>query len=61
MRERFDKTKRQGDLPPDGDPAVLPAYILAVTHSIAVQAKAGLSQGKLTAIARLALSTWHSA
>ncbi len=61
LRERFEKAKREGDLPSDADPAVLAAYILTVAHGIAVQAKAGFSRDKLTAIARQALNTWPSA
>lgn len=61
LRERFEKAKREGDLPSDADPAVLAAYILAVAHGIAVQAKAGFSRDKLTAIARQALNTWPRA
>ncbi len=61
LRERFEKAKREGDLPSDADPAMLAAYILTVAHGIAVQAKAGFSRERLTAIAHHALSTWPGA
>jgi AcrR family transcriptional regulator len=61
LRERFEKAQREGDLPSDADPAVLAAYILAVAHGIAVQAKAGFSRDKLAAIARQALNSWPRA
>lgn len=60
LRERLERAKTEGDLPPSADPAVLAAYIMAVTHGMAVQAKAGFTREKLTAIAEQALSGWPS-
>jgi AcrR family transcriptional regulator len=61
LRERFEKAKKESDLPKSADPAVLAAFICAVTHGIAVQAKAGFSRKLLNAVADQALSTWPSA
>jgi AcrR family transcriptional regulator len=61
LRERFERAKREGDLPADADPSILAAYILTVAHGLAVQAKAGFSREILSAVARQALSTWPQA
>lgn len=58
LRERFDRAKEGGDLPPDAHSAALAAYILAVAHGMAVQAKAGHSKELLMAVAKQALATW---
>ncbi len=58
LRERLERAKRDGDLPKTADCAVLAAYVCAVLHGIAVQAKAGFSRKTLKAIAEQAVSTW---
>ncbi len=61
LRERFERARREGDLPETADCAVLAAYVCTVLHGIAVQAKAGFGRTKLEAIAEQALSAWPSA
>jgi AcrR family transcriptional regulator len=58
LRERFERAKAEGDLPETAKPDVLAAFLMAVLHGMAVQAKAGFSRDKLEAIAEQALSTW---
>jgi len=58
LRQRFERARDEGDLPADADCSALAAYLLAVTHGIAVQAKAGFPKDRLMAVARQALSTW---
>ncbi|MGN6828022.1 TetR/AcrR family transcriptional regulator [Paucibacter sp. M5-1] len=58
LRERFERAKREGDLPADANCAALAAYVSAVTHGMAVQAKAGYDREVLNAVADQALSTW---
>lgn len=58
LRERFEQAKREGDLPKTADCAALASYICAVTHGMAVQAKAGFSRERLDAVAAQALSNW---
>ncbi|MGE0216372.1 TetR/AcrR family transcriptional regulator [Mycolicibacterium sp.] len=58
LRERFERAKAEGDLPGSADPDALTAFILAVNHGIAVQAKAGFSRERLKKVADQALSTW---
>lgn len=58
LRERFERAKREGDLPADADCAALAAYVLAVAHGMAVQAKAGFSRERLMSVVRQAMATW---
>ena len=58
LAQRFERSKAEGDLPPTAQPEALAAFIMAITHGMAVQAKAGFSPDKLKAVADQALSTW---
>lgn len=58
LRERFERAKAEGDLPETAKPEALAAFVMAVTHGMAVQAKAGFSRAMLEAVAEQALSTW---
>ena len=61
LRERFERAKADGDLPATADCATLAAYIMAVAHGLAVQAKAGFSRDVLDAVANQALAGWPAA
>jgi AcrR family transcriptional regulator len=58
LRQRFERAQAEGDLAPGAKPAVLAAFVLAIMHGMAVQAKAGFSRAMLEAIVEQALSTW---
>lgn len=58
LRARFERAKAEGDLPPTAKPEALAAFVMAVGHGMAVQAKAGFSRSMLEAVAEQALSTW---
>lgn len=58
LRARFDRAKAEGDLPQTAQPAVLAAFVMAVLHGMAVQAKAGFSRDMLEAVAEQALAAW---
>lgn len=58
LRARFERAKRAGDLPETADCGTLAAYLMAVLHGIAVQAKAGFPRTVLAAVAAHALATW---
>lgn len=60
LRERFERAKAEGDLPDSAKPAALAAFLMAVLHGMAVQAKAGFSRDKLEAVAAQALASWPS-
>jgi AcrR family transcriptional regulator len=58
LRERFERAKAEGDLANTAKPDALAAFVLAVLHGMAVQAKAGFSRERLEAVAEQALSRW---
>lgn len=58
LRERFERARAEGDLPQTAKPDALAAFVMAVSHGMAVQAKAGFSRDMLEAVATQALSTW---
>jgi AcrR family transcriptional regulator len=58
LRDRFERAMAEGDLPKTAKPDALAAFVLAVTHGMAVQAKAGSSRAMLEAVAEQALATW---
>lgn len=58
LRDRFERAKQEGDLPETANCAVLAAFVMAVIHGMAVQAKAGFSRNMLEAVAEQALSNW---
>jgi AcrR family transcriptional regulator len=58
LRKRFERAKQEGDLPETANCAALAAFVLAVLHGMAVQAKAGFSRDMLESVAEQALSTW---
>ncbi len=61
LRERFERAKAEGDLPETAKPEAIAAFVMAVLHGMAVQAKAGFSRDMLEAVAEQALSTLPSA
>lgn len=58
LRERFERAIDEGDLPNSAKPDALAAFVMAVLHGMAVQAKAGFSREVLKAVVEQALSTW---
>lgn len=53
---RLERAKAEGDLPETSQPDAIAAYVMAVLHGMAVQAKAGFSRQKLEAVAEQALA-----
>ncbi|MDY0974043.1 hypothetical protein SOM61_03630 [Massilia sp. CFBP9012] len=51
----------EGDLPASARPAALAAYVMALLHGMAIQAKAGFEREMLDAVVEQALSTWPGA
>jgi AcrR family transcriptional regulator len=58
LHERFERAKAEGDLQETVNTEALAAFVMAMTHGMAVQAKAGFSRDMLNAVADQALSTW---
>lgn len=61
IRARLEAAKAAGDLPEAADPAALAAFLMAVMHGMAVQAKAGLPRETLLAVAEQALAAFPPA
>jgi len=57
-RERSEQAQADGDLPEAARPDALVAFVMAVTHGMTVQTKAGFSCYMLEAVPEQALSTW---
>lgn len=60
LRKRFERAKEENDLPPTANCATLAAFVCAVLHGMAVQAKAGFSREMLNAVIDQALAGWPS-
>ena len=58
LRDRFERSRRDGDLPPDADPDTLARYIQTVFMGLCVQAAAGTPGNELRAVAECALAGW---
>lgn len=58
LRDRLQRAKAEGDLPEAARPEALAAFVMAVLHGMAVQAKAGFPRAMLEAVAEQALATW---
>jgi len=58
LRRRFQRAKREGDLPKNADPAELSHYVMTVLHGMAVQGADGASPNKLRRVAEIALRAW---
>lgn len=58
LRERFEQAKAEGDLPETVKCDALAAFVMAVLHGMAVQAKAGFSRDMLKAVADQALAAF---
>jgi len=59
--ERFERARKEGDLPKGADPLALARYLMAVANGMCVQASAGSSTRDLLATAKLALAAWPGA
>ncbi len=55
---RFQRAKREGDLPKNANPADLAGYVMTVVRGMAVQAAGGASSDQLHRVAQIALRAW---
>ena len=58
VRERFERAKQEGDLPPDADPAALARYLSTIMQGMGVQAAAGATREELRQTVDLALAAF---
>lgn len=56
LRARLSRAREQGDLSSSASPDALANFVLAVSHGMAVQAKAGFDRYQLREVAELALA-----
>ena len=61
LRKRFERAQAEGDLPASARPDALAAFVMALLHGMAIQAKAGFERDMLNAVVEQALSTWPGA
>jgi AcrR family transcriptional regulator len=58
LRERFERDKRNGNLPKDANPATLATYLVVMANGMCIQAAAGASGKQLHDIVEVALAAW---
>jgi AcrR family transcriptional regulator len=58
LRRRFQRAKREGDLPAKADPADLARYVATVIHGMAVQRAGGATRAQLFRVMKIALRAW---
>jgi len=58
VRERFERAKREGDLPRDADPTALARYLSTVMQGMGVQAAAGATREQLQQMVDFALAAF---
>ena len=58
LRKRFDRARREGDLPRSASPADLARYISTIAHGLSVQAASGASRAELMRVVKTSLRAW---
>ncbi len=58
IRERLERAKGEGELPPGANPADLARYLATVYQGMSVQAAGGATRGQLRRVAETALRAW---
>ena len=58
LRRRFQRAKREGDLPSNADPAALARYITTVMHGMAVLGTGSATRPQLLRVIEAALQAW---
>lgn len=58
LRERLDRAKAEGDLPPDAEPADLARYVATVLEGLSIQAAAGAGRDQLERVTNTAMRAW---
>ncbi len=58
IRERFERAKREGDLPAAVSPAALAFFTGTILHGLSVEATSGATRKELQGVVALALKAW---
>ncbi len=61
LRRRFERAKKEGDLPADASPADLASYLITVVHGMAVRGASDASRAQLLRVMEMAMKSWPSA
>jgi AcrR family transcriptional regulator len=56
VRQRFEKARKEGDLPPDADPEQLARFLMTIIWGLSVQAAGGAGRRELEQVATAALT-----
>jgi AcrR family transcriptional regulator len=60
VRERFERARREGDLPDSTDVQALTLFLVSVMNGISVQGSSGREREALNSVVELALKAWPS-
>ena len=58
LTKRFERARKEGDLPKSVQPGALARYLATVVHGMSVQAASGATRSQLRQVARLAQKAW---
>jgi len=58
LRARFERDRKDGNLPKSASPAALASYLVTVAHGMSVQAAAGARAKALHDIVEIAMAAW---
>ncbi len=58
LRERFERDRKDGNLPREANPATLASYLVAMANGMCVQASAGATEKELRDVVEVALASW---
>ena len=58
LRARLERARKEGDLPPEANPADLARYVNTVAQGLAVQAAGGATRRQLNRVVDIALRSW---
>lgn len=61
IRDRFERARAEGDLPPEASPADLARFVSTLLQGLSVQAAGGARREQLEAVARIAMDAWPAA
>jgi hypothetical protein len=61
LADRFERAKKEGDLPPHVDPQGMTAVLIAMLQGISIQASQGASREDLERLSETGLAMWPSA
>jgi AcrR family transcriptional regulator len=58
LRRRFERAKKEDDLPADASPADLASYLITVVHGMAVRGASDASRARLLRVMEMAMKSW---